>query len=316
MMHLRPYLYATLGIGLLTAMDGVVKELMLTLPFAQAVFLRFAMGALVALAVLAVVRPPRPTSASIRANLWRVPLVVATASTFFFSVRELPLAEAIALSFLSPLFVALFGLLLLKEHVDRRILIAIGFGLVGMLVMLSPKLAAGITGSTPGVLAALGAAVFYALNLILLRKIAQNEHGTIIVAFQNVGPATLLAVPAFMFWQPVSLQLWGLAFLGGLLAVSGHLLVTRAFALATAARVATTEYTALIWASLVGFVAFGEKPALVTYLGAAFIIAGAWIVSRRGKPSQATAILSEPALAEPVLVNQASPLADADLRKP
>lgn len=284
MTHLKPYIFATLGIGLLTAMDGVVKELMRNLPFIQAVCLRFAMGAIVALAVVAIMRPPVPTRSSVYANLWRVPLVVATASTFFFSVRELPLAEAIALSFLSPLFVALFGLLLLKEHVDRRIVVAIGFGLAGMLVMLSPKLAAGITGSTPGVVAALAAAVFYALNLILLRKIAQNEHGTIIVAFQNAGPAVLLAIPAFLVWQPVSLQLWGVAALGGLLAVSGHLLVTRAFALATAARVATTEYTGLIWASLVGFVAFGEVPALVTYLGAGFIIAGAWIVSRQKRP--------------------------------
>lgn len=306
MNHLKPYLYATLGIGLLTTMDGVVKELMRTLPFMQAVCLRFAMGALVALAVVAVMRPPRPTRASVSANLWRVPLVVATATTFFFSVRELPLAEAIALSFLSPLFVALFGLLLLKEHVDRRILIAIGFGLAGMLVMLSPKLAAGITGSTPGVIAALAAAVFYALNLILLRRIAQNEHGTIIVAFQNAGPAILLAVPAFMVWQPVSLQLWGLAFVGGILGVSGHLLVTRAFALATAARVATTEYTGLIWASLVGFVAFGEIPALVTYLGAAFIIAGALTVSRRARPVPDAAIL----------VNQTSALPEIDSRKP
>jgi drug/metabolite transporter (DMT)-like permease len=302
----KPYVYATLGIGLLTAMDGVVKELMLTLPFAQAVCLRFAMGSVVALAVVAMVHPPRPSRASISANLWRVPLVVATASTFFFSVKELPLAEAIALSFLSPLFVALFGLLLLKEHVDRRIVIAIGFGLAGMLVMLSPKLAAGITGSTPGVIAALAAAVFYALNLILLRKIAQSEHGTIIVAFQNVGPAALLAIPALMVWQPVSLQLWGLALLGGVLAVSGHLLVTRAFALATAARVATTEYSALIWASLIGFVAFGEQPALVTYLGAAFIIAGAWTVSRREKTAGNAAIL----------VNQTSALPEIDSGKP
>ncbi len=306
MNHLKPYIYATLGIGLLTAMDGVVKELMRSLPFIQAVCLRFAMGSVVALAVVAIMRPPMPTRGSVHANLWRVPLVVATASTFFFSVRELPLAEAIALSFLSPLFVALFGLLLLKEHVDRRIMIAIGFGLVGMMVMLSPKLAAGITGSTPGVVAALAAAVFYALNLILLRKIAQSEHGTIIVAFQNAGPAALLAIPALLVWQPVSLELWGLAFLGGLLAVSGHLLVTRAFALATAARVATTEYTALIWASLVGFVAFGEVPALVTYLGAAFIIAGAWTVSRRTKPAADVAIA----------VNQSSALPEIDRTKP
>jgi drug/metabolite transporter (DMT)-like permease len=277
----RPYIYATLGIGLLTAMDAVVKELMLKLPFVQAVCLRFALGALVASLVVAIMRPPVPTRASIIANLARVPLVVCTSVTFFFSVRELPLAEAIALAFLSPLFVAFFGLLLLKERIDQRIISAMGFGLAGMLVMLWPKFQYGFSGSALGVAAALGAAVFYALNLILLRKIAQNEHPVTIVAFQNTGPALVLALPAMMVWQPVSAVQWGIALAGGVLGVSGHLLLTRAFAMATAARVATTEYTGLVWASALGFALFGEIPGIMTYAGAALIILGALVVSRR-----------------------------------
>jgi drug/metabolite transporter (DMT)-like permease len=280
-MSLRPYIFATLGIGLLTAMDAVVKELMQTLPFIQAVCLRFAMGGLVAILVVAAIRPPVPTRASVIANLARVPLVVCTATTFFFSVRELPLAEAIALSFLSPLFVALFGFLLLKEKIDQRIMIAMAFGFAGMLVMLWPKLQVGLSGSSLGVAAALAAAVFYALNLILLRKIAQNEHPATIVAFQNGGPALLLAIPAMLVWQPVSAMHWGIAIMGGVLGVTGHLLLTRAFAMATAARVATTEYSGLVWASVLGFVLFGEVPGIMTFAGAALIILGAVAISRR-----------------------------------
>lgn len=285
--RLLPYLHATLGIGLLTAMDGVVKELMRGHPFVQAIFLRFAAGALVSALVLAVMRPAFPKRPSLIANLLRVPLVVLTASTFFFSVKELPLAEAIALSFLSPVFVALFGIVLLREHLDRRIVAALGFGLAGMAVMLVPRIGGGLsgmpvmTGSTIGVIAALAAALFYALNLILLRRIAQNEHPAIIVAFQNAGPALILAIPAMMVWQPLSPRDLWLCLAGGVLAVGGHLFITRAFALATAARVATTEYTALIWASLIGFMMFGEMPGLETYLGAALIICGAMAVSRR-----------------------------------
>jgi drug/metabolite transporter (DMT)-like permease len=124
--------------------------------------------------------------------------------------------------------------------------------------------------------------VFYALNLILLRKIAQNEHPTIIVAFQNAGPALILAVPALLAgWQPVSADLWLIALIGGVIGVAGHIMLTRAFALATAARVATTEYTGLIWASALGYAFFGEEPGLYTYLGAALIIFGALTVARR-----------------------------------
>ncbi len=279
----RPILYATLGIGLLTAMDGVVKELMQTLPFIQAVFLRFAAGACVALGVLAVTRPRLPDARGIRANLLRVPLVVLTATSFFLSVRELPLAEAIALSFLSPVFVAAMGLVLLKERVDRRILMALAFGFAGMAVMLAPKLGGGslASGSWLGVVAALGSAVFYALNLVLLRSIAQRDAPPVIVAFQNTGPALVLALPALLVWQPVSQRHFLLAALGGVLAVAGHLFVTRAYALAHAARVAPSEYTALIWAALIGFTLFGERPGLETFLGAGLIMAGAFAVARR-----------------------------------
>lgn len=283
----RPYLYAVMGIGLLTTMDGVVKELLLSYPFVQAVFLRFAAGSLVAGVVLAVMRPPVPKGPSLRANLLRVPLVVLTASTFFYSVKTLPLSEAIALSFLSPVFVALFGILLLHEHVDRRIAVALVFGLGGTGVMLAPRLGAGIeagmavSGSTLGVAAALAAALFYALNLILLRRLAQNEHPAIIVAFQTAGPALVLAIPAWWVWRDVSAAHLWLCLLGGVLGVGGHLLLTKAFSMATAARVATTEYTGLVWASLIGFALFGEVPGLATWAGAALIICGAIIAGRR-----------------------------------
>jgi drug/metabolite transporter (DMT)-like permease len=275
----KPYILATLGVGLLTGMDGVVKELMLNLPFIQAVFLRFAAGSMVALGVLAAMRPAMPDATSIRANLLRVPLVVLTASTFFLSVRELPLAEAIALSFLSPIFVAILGLVMLKERVDRRIIMALGFGLAGMMVMLAPKLAEGGSGSTLGVMVALAAAMFYALNLILLRKIAQRDPPPVIVAFQSVGPALVLAIPAIMVWQPLSTRHLVLSMCAGLLAVAGHLLITRAYALANAARVAPSEYSALIWAALIGFMLFGEVPGLYTFLGTALIVFGAMAVA-------------------------------------
>jgi drug/metabolite transporter (DMT)-like permease len=286
----RPYINAICGIGLLTAMDTVVKELMLGLPFVQAVFLRFAGGSLVALIVLAVTRPAAPTRSSLFANLLRVPLVVLTSGTFFLSIKLLPLAEAFAIAFLAPVFVALFGIVLLRERLDRRIIMALGFGLAGMGIILAPRLDVGsrgasamldLSGTSLGVIAALAAAVFYALNLILLRRIAQSEHPSIIVSFQNAGPALVLAIPAALAWQPVSLRQLGLCLVSGLLAVSGHVLLTRAFAVATAARVATTEYTGLIWASALGYALFGEMPGLTTYLGALLIIGGAVLASRR-----------------------------------
>ena len=274
-------LRAALGIALLTAMDAVIKGQMHEHPFVLALFMRFLMGGLCALIVLAIARPARPTKASLVGNLARVPLVVLTAGSFFYSISVLPLAEALTLSFLAPVFVALLGGVLLKERIDGRVLQALAFGLAGMLVMVWPRLQGHVSGASLGVAAALFSAVSYAFNLILLRSIATREHPTVIVAFQNIGPALCLAIPAAYFFVPMGLSDLA-AYLGaGVLGVAGHLTLTSAYAKAAAARLAAIEYTALIWASLLGFFFFGEVPLYTSYAGALLIVAGAFAVSRR-----------------------------------
>ena len=221
-----PVLMATLGIFLLTGMDAVVKAQMQTHPVVVSIFLRFVMGGLVALVAMAWLAPPRPTGPEIRANLLRVPLVVLTAGSFFYSISQLPLAEAISLSFLAPAFIAVLGVVLLKEKLDRNILLAPAAGFAGMLVMLLPKLQEGITGSTLGVIAALFSAFAYAFNIILLRRLAVNQHPATIVAFQNWGPAVLLLPAAVWLWSSPDGADLAMFLLSGLLGTSGHLLLT------------------------------------------------------------------------------------------
>jgi drug/metabolite transporter (DMT)-like permease len=272
---------AALGIFLLTGMDAVVKAQMIEHPFGVAVFLRFVAGSIVAAVAIAIARPAFPTRDSLRANALRVPVVVLTASTFFYSVDALPLAEALALAFLAPVFVAIFGVLLLKERLNPAILAALAAGLAGMLVMTWPRLTGEVTGALDGVAAALVSAIAYAFNLVLLRRIALKEHPSIIVFAQNAGPALVLALPAMFWWSSPDLADYA-AFMGaGILGVAGHLLLTSAFARAPASRLAPVEYTALVWASILGFTFFGERPSLETYAGALLIIAGALILTRR-----------------------------------
>ncbi|MFY8040277.1 MAG: DMT family transporter [Bosea sp. (in: a-proteobacteria)] len=281
MAAMPPVLMATLGIFLLTGMDAVVKAQMQTHPVVVSIFLRFVMGGLVAFVALAWLAPPRPTGPEIRANLLRVPLVVLTAGSFFYSISQLPLAEAISLSFLAPAFIAVLGVVLLKEKLDRNILLALAAGFAGMLVMLLPKLQEGITGSTLGVIAALFSACAYAFNIILLRRLAVNQHPATIVAFQNWGPAVLLLPAAVWFWSSPDRADLAMFLLSGLLGTSGHLLLTYAFSRANASRLAPTEYTSLVWAAIIGFTMFGEVPTLYTFAGAALIVLGAFTLARR-----------------------------------
>ena len=102
-----------------------------------------------------------------------------------------------------------------------------------------------------------------------------------IVAFQNCGPALVLAIPAYLVWVPLTLTDLAMYGLAGVLAISGLLMITSAFARAKAARLAAVDYTALVWAAGLGWIFFGEVPGVHTFAGAALIIAGALAVSRR-----------------------------------
>jgi S-adenosylmethionine uptake transporter len=267
---------AVLGVGLLAGMDAAIKIVTQTQPLMQAVFMRFAVGFLVASVIVAVTRPGLPSREAVIANGARSVLVVVTATTFFFSLSALPLAEAVALSFISPLMIALLGVLLLKEGFNARIAVTLAVGFAGMLVIVGGRLGAGgwSVHAQWGLASALFSALSYALAIVLLRARATRDPVTLIVWFQNAGAALLLVPAAVYVWQPPSLAEFALYALIGSLGAAGHLLLVQAFARAEAAALAPIEYTALVWSTLWGFVFFDEIPGLATLIGAGLIVAG------------------------------------------
>jgi drug/metabolite transporter (DMT)-like permease len=180
------------------------------------------------------------------------------------------------------MFVAFFGVLMLGERPDRRIVAALVAGFAGVLVVVSAQLETGDRArSLAGVAAALVSAVCYAFGLVLLRARAQRDPIVYIVFLQNLGAALILSPGAYWVWQPPTWPDIGLFALIGALGVGGHFLLTSAFARAEAARLASLEYTALIWAALLGYAFFQEVPTLATAAGAVLIVTGAFVASRR-----------------------------------
>lgn len=274
--------FAAGGIALLTGMDAVMKAMMVATPFLQSVFLRFFAGALVVAVLLPLVRPRAPDRRGVIANSWRALVGVATATSFFFAVKSLPLAEAFTLVFLAPVFVAILGIVLLREVVDRSIVLALLFGFGGVVVIVWPRLGQPLgDAAVLGVVAALFSAVAYAFNLVLLRQLAQRDHPLVIVAFQTAGGALVLLLPALMVWAPLDNAQWVGFAAAGALGVAGHLALTAAFARAPASRLAPIDYTSLLWATAVGYAFFAEVPTLVTMTGASLIVFGALIAARR-----------------------------------
>jgi drug/metabolite transporter (DMT)-like permease len=280
-MHFGPMLRAAAAIAILSAMDAVIKGMAAHYPVLQVTFLRFVCGTLVATGVVAVTRPGWPSRETVIANGLRSIIAVLTATTFFYALGQLPLAETLVLSFLAPTFVALFGMLLLKEAVDRRIVGALAVGFAGTLIVAVGGGDDGAVRSWSGVAAAFASAVLYALSVVLLRQRAQRDKFMHIVIFQNVGPMLLISPFGLSVWQPVGTLHVAWFLLMGVLGVIGHVLMATAFAKAPAARLAPLEYTALIWAALIGYTVFGEVPTLATLGGGALIVGSALIASRR-----------------------------------
>ncbi len=277
-----PALRAAAGIAVLSAMDAIIKGMTAHYAVPQVTFMRFACGTVVALGVVAAMRPGWPSRETVLANGLRSVVAVLTASSFFYALQQLPLAETLVLSFLAPMFVALFGRIFLRERVDGRIGIALVAGFVGTLVVvLGQNEASAATRSTSGVVAALASAVLYALSVVLLRQRAQRDKFIHIVAAQNVGPMLLISPVGAAFWQTPTAPHLAWFMLMGVLGVIGHILMATAFAKAEAARLASLEYTALIWAALFGYVAFAEIPTLATLAGGLLIIAAALVATRR-----------------------------------
>lgn len=281
---LRPILYVTAAIAILSAMDAGIKALGGAMPVPQIVLFRLVLGAAVALPILFLtVRPILVTRKSLKANGLRAVIMYITGLLFFFALTRLPLAEAITFVFTAPFFMAIAARVMLGEPIAQRSMIAILLGFVGMLVVVSGEIGSGWDRLDPlGVAAALSAAVFYALAIVLLRKHSADDPVPVLVTFQTcIG--VIVALPlGLAAWEPVDVELWPLLVAIGIGGTIGHLLLASGFKLAPAARLAPIEYTGFLWAALLGYFFFDEIPAMQTYAGAAIIVVAALIVARQG----------------------------------
>ena len=279
----RLMLLAIAAEGLLTFMDAMIKELSPRYPTLEIAFLRYLFGMIGATVYALWMRPGWPTRETTIYNGLRAFLIVVTATSFFFALGRLPLADAIAMSFISPALTALLGALMLGERLDWRIMLALAAGFLGMLLIVGGKIGgAGLDDDViVGAAAVLLSAVGYSLNLIMLRHRATRDPLAQIILFQNLGPALILALPALWVWIPPTLADFARFAVIGTIGVIAHTMLAHAFARVEAARMAPIGYITLVWGVVFGFLMFAEVPGLATLLGAGLIVLGTIITRRR-----------------------------------
>ena len=284
----HPLVAALLAMALLSGMDALIKAATAALGTWQIVALRYAFGLAAALPFAWAHLRRRVPRASWAPNLARGLLVVATAAQFFFALGRLPLIEAATLAFTAPLWVVVLGRLVLGEAFTLRALAAVALGFAGVLIVGAATPATAGARDALGTATALGAAVTYALAMVLVRRRSAHDPVPVMVLIQSVGALVVAAPLAAASWRPMEPALWSVFAVIGLLGTLGHLLLSSALARARAADLAPAEYTTLLWAFAFGAAFFGERPGLGHALGAGLIALGC-LVASRAEPERATA---------------------------
>lgn len=213
-------------------------------------------------------------------HVLRGALLMGAGYTFFSALRTLGLAETTAIGFAAPIFITVLSALVLREVVGWRRWLAVLAGFGGVLIIVRP----GAEAFQPASLWVVGTAVFYAVFMLSSRWIHRDESLWTMMFYNNIFPL-LFAIPAApLVWAPMSeLHLQLLAGMA-VLAAFGVPLIAQAFRMAPASIVAPFDYTILIWASLWGWLFWGELPDEWTWVGVAVIVAsGLYIVFREAR---------------------------------
>ncbi|HET6468570.1 MAG TPA: DMT family transporter [Geminicoccaceae bacterium] len=202
-------------------------------------------------------------------HAFRALLKLLALSCFYWAVARLPLAEVTAITFSTPLFVALGAVLLLGERLPRARALAMLAGFLGVLIVLRP----GGPGFGPGTIAALLAALGLAGVALSVKSLSRTDPPDTIVVLNLLLSAPLGLLLALPVWRTPGLALLGWLVVQGVLGAVAQLAVTRAMRLADASTIVPIDFLRLPIVGLLAFLAFGEVADLWTWLGGAVIVA-------------------------------------------
>lgn len=206
-----------------------------------------------------------------RLQVLRVVLSVADGMLFFTAIKYLPLADATTCYLAAPIFVTALSAVFLRERVGWRRWLAVVIGFIGVIIALRPT---GASFSWPALIA-LGGCVCQSVFMLVTRQV-HGTSGTLLSFTQIVGSFAFGGALSTVLWVPPTWLMVGLLMLSGVVNVGGVLCLNRALKMAPASVVVPFQYTMIIWAVVLGYLAFGDVPSLNTMLGAA-IVAGAGI---------------------------------------
>lgn len=271
-------LFKLASVCLFAGMTVCVKFLGPQIPAGQTIFVR----GLVSMLVLALIAWHTNALHLLKTNNWQSHArrsLSGTASMFclFNALTMIPLADVTAISFTTPMFITVLAMIFLGERIHRFRWTALGFGFLGVIIMIGPHLTLDAE-ATPGVLTALGGALFSAVAMIFLRRMSGGEHAVTITFYFSLTFTICAGLTSLRGWPMPTPMQWLLIFGAGLFGVFGQLLMTYAYRYAEASTIAPLDYSNMIMAVVLGYLFFGEIPTVDVWIGAPLVVGAGLLI--------------------------------------
>lgn len=284
----RGILFKLLALFLFSIMAALIKASVQHVPPYQAVFFRSFFAMPIILIWLAQ-RHDLKTGLKTRnpmGHLWRGLIGTSAMSMGFAALGILPLPEVTAIGFAAPLFTVILAAMLLGETVRIFRLTALAIGLVGVAIIIAPRLTVFDLEGTEavmllGAMLALGSAFLRALSQIHIRRLVQTEETAAVVFYFSLTASilSLFTIPLGWVWpEPKELVFLVSA---GLIGGVAQIFLTTGYRYAQASALAPFDYVSMLFALVIGYFVFSEIPTSATLLGAAIVIAAGILIIYR-----------------------------------
>lgn len=282
----RGMVWTVLSGVLFCMLNALLRKMTLVMDPLQAQFLRYLCGVLVMVPLvlrlgLGAFRPN-----NVRGQFTRGAVHAVALGLWFLALPHMSLPDVTSIGFTTPIFVMIGAAIVLGETMrwDRWLAAALGFA--GILLVVGPRLAG--SGGLYTLLM-LSSAPMFAASFLITKALTRYETAPTIVLWQAVTVAALTLPFALANWQWPQLSQWLVFMTCGLLGSTGHYCLTRAFASADISATQSVKFLDLVWASILGWLMFGDQPSQWTILGGSVICGSTlWIARREAARRKAT----------------------------
>lgn len=283
MQPLRGIIFKVMSVCMFMGMASLVKAASADVPPGQAVFFRSFFALPIILGWLAIRHELRDgwKTKNPLGHFWRGLIGTSAMGLGFTGLGLLPLPEVTAIGYAAPLLVVVFAAMFLNEDVRAFRLSAVALGMVGVLIVLSPRLSVGTSlnsSETLGAVVVLMGAVLAALAQVFVRKLVATEGTAAIVFWFTITSSVMALFTLPWGWVVPPWHVALMLVMAGLLGGIGQILLTSSYRYADASLVAPFDYTSMLLALLIGYFIFDEVPTGTMLIGAGIVIAAGVLI--------------------------------------